>query len=110
MFCHSALLVLCAFGIALWKNWRRPLAAFCALYLGYQLALFLGLHVMERYFFQMQPLLCGFAGSFVAALVARGEGPSTLDFTRGRWIAGNLLAALLLGLAWLGPVLDGSCS
>lgn len=106
---HTLLLVLCAFGLALWRNWRRPFAAFCAVYLGYQLALFLGLHVMERYFFQMQPLLCGFAGSFLAALIDRKDMSSALAFTRVRWLAGGLLAALLLGLAWLGPVLDGTC-
>lgn len=106
---HSMLLILCAFGIALWKSWRRPFAVFCALYLGYQLVLFLGLHVMERYFFQMQPLLCGFAGSFVAAIIARKDAPSALAFARWRWLAGSLLAALLLVLAWLGPVLDGNC-
>lgn len=106
---HSLLLVLCAFGLALWRNWRRPFAAFCAIYLGYQLTLFLGLHVMERYFFQMQPLLCGFAGSFLAALFYREDTSSVFAFTRWRWLAGGLLAVLLLGLAWLGPVLDGSC-
>lgn len=107
--CHTALLILCAFGIAMWRNWQRPFAAFCAVYLGYQLALFLGLHVMERYFFQMQPILCGFAGSFVAALIDRKTPSTTIAFSPGRWIAASLIAALLLGLAWLGPVLDGTC-
>lgn len=106
---HCVLLLLCAFGLTLWRDWRRPFAAFCAVYLAYQLALFLGLHVMERYFFQMLPLLCGFAGSFVAALTDREDTSSALVFTRSRWLAGSLLAALLLGLAWLGPVLDGTC-
>ncbi len=107
--CHTVLLVLCAFGIVLWRNWRQPFALFCAVYLGYQLALFLGLHVMERYFFQMQPLLCGFAGSFLAALIVREEASSALAFTRRRWLIGAALAMLLLGLAWLGPILDGAC-
>jgi hypothetical protein len=102
-------LVLCAYGLALWRRWRLPLAAFCAVYLGYQLALFLGLHVMERYFFQMQPLLCGFGGSFLAALPCRDRKDSVLAFTRGRLILGGLLATVLLGLAWLGPLLDGNC-
>lgn len=107
--CHTLLLVLCAFGLVLWRRWNQPFAAFCAIYLGYQLALFLGLHIMERYFFQMQPLLCGFAGSFLAALIQRGGSSSALSFTRWRVLSGSLLAALLLGLAWLGPVLDRSC-
>ncbi|MEO7013395.1 MAG: glycosyltransferase family 39 protein, partial [Dokdonella sp.] len=106
---HSLTLLLCAFGLATWRRWTRPLVIFCAIYLGYQLTLFLGLHVMERYFFQMQPILCGFAGSFLAALIDRGTLPSALAFTRGRCLFGSLLAVLLLGLAWLGPVLDGTC-
>jgi hypothetical protein len=106
---HAMTLVLCAYGLALWRRWRLPLAAFCAVYLGYQLALFLGLHVMERYFFQMQPLLCGFGGSFLAALPCRDRKDSVLAFTRGRLILGGLLATVLLGLAWLGPLLDGNC-
>ena len=64
---------------------------------------------MERYFFQMQPLLCGFAGSFLAAMVGREDAAPVLVFTRGRWLIGAVLAALLLGLAWLGPILDGTC-
>jgi hypothetical protein len=106
---HALTLVLCAFGLALWHRWRLPLAAFCAVYLAYQLALFLGLHVMERYFFQMQPLLCGFGGSFLAALLGRDQANSVLAFNRWRLILGGLLALILLGLGWLGPVLDGSC-
>ena len=107
--CHSLLLVLCAFGLVMWRRWQRPFAVFCAIYLGYQLALFLGLHIMERYFFQIQPLLCGFGGSFLAALIQRDDASSALSFSRWRWLIGGLLAALLLGLAWLGPVLDGFC-
>lgn len=107
--CHSLLLVLCAFGLAMWRRWQRPFAAFCAIYLVYQLALFLGLHIMQRYFFQMQPLLSGFAGSFLAALIARDGTASALSFSRWRWLIGGLLAAMLLGLAWLGPILDGTC-
>jgi hypothetical protein len=106
---HALTLVLCAFGLALWRRWRMPLAAFCAVYLVYQLALFLGLHVMERYFFQMQPLLCGFGGSFLASLPSRDRADSALAFNRWRLLLGGVLAAILLGLGWLGPVLDGSC-
>ena len=106
---HSLTLILCAFGLALWRRWTRPFAAFCGLYLAYQLALFLGLHVMERYFFQMQPLLCGFAGSFIAVLRHRDASRDALSFARWRWILGAALAILLLSLAWLGPAFDGAC-
>ncbi len=106
---HSLTLVLCAFGLALWRRWLHPFAAFCALYLAYQLALFLGLHVMERYFFQMQPLLCGFAGSFLAVLLRREASQDVLSFARWRWLVGGVVAIVLLGLAWLGPVFDGAC-
>jgi hypothetical protein len=106
---HSLTLVLFAFGIALWRSWSRPLAAFAGIFLAYQLLLYLGLHVMERYLFQMLPLMCGFAGSFLAAIAWRGEPTATLAFTPWRCLLGSGLALLLLGLAWLGPVLDGNC-
>lgn len=105
---HAATLALAALGIALWARWRRPLALFVAVFFGYQLALYLGLHVMQRYLFPFMPFLCGFAGSALVALRARDEAPA-LAFARWRWLAGALLAALLLGLAFLGPLLDGGC-
>lgn len=104
---HSLTLVLFAFGLALWRDWRRPLALLVAVYLAYQLGLYLGLHVMERYLFQMLPVLCGFAGSLLARLTARGDG--ALAVTPLRLAAGAVLAIGLLALAWLGPLLDGNC-
>ncbi len=106
---HSITLVLFAFGIALWRRWSLPLAAFAGIFLAYQLLLYLGLHVMQRYLFQMLPLMCGFAGSFLAAIAWRDASSPAIAFTRWRCLLGTGLALLLLGLAWLGPVLDGNC-
>lgn len=107
---HSATLVLGAFGIVLWRRWRRPLAAFLGLFLLYQLLLYAGLHVMQRYLFQMLPVLCGFAGSFLVAAVDRERRSEVLAQGRWRIALGAALAVLLLGLAWLGPILDGNCA
>lgn len=106
---HSLTLVLCAFGLAFWRRWSAPLAAFVAAYLVYQLALYSGLHVMQRYLFQMMPFLCGFAGSFLSMMIQRDQGQTALAFSRWRMALGSGLALLLLALAWLGPVLDGNC-
>lgn len=106
---HTITLLLCAFGVAMWRRWSLPLAAFVAAYLAYQLALYLGLHVMQRYLFQMMPFLCGFAGSFLAMLVQRDNRQSALAANGWRIALGAALALALVGLAWLGPVLDGNC-
>lgn len=106
---HSITLVLFSFGIALWRRWSKPLALFAGIFLAYQLTLYLGLHVMERYLFQMLPIMCGFAGSFLAVLVRREASSSALACTRWRLLLGAGIAVTLLGLAWLGPVLDGNC-
>lgn len=107
---HALTLILSAFGVALWRRWERPLALIAGGFLLYQLALYSGLHVMERYLFQMMPFLCGFAGSALAALSLRKtRSPAVLSFSPFRLIAGVALAAVLLGLAFLGPILDGNC-
>lgn len=106
---HTITLVLFGFGIVLWRRWRQPLAVFAAGYLAYQLALYLGLHVMERYLFQMLPLMCGFAGSLLARFGGSADGSATLSITPPRIACGFVLASILVGLAWLGPVLDGQC-
>lgn len=106
---HSLILVLFAFGVALWQRWRAPLAALTAAFLLYQLALYFGLHVMERYLFQMLPFMCGFAGSALARFTSRANAPETLAISPLRMTVASVLALLLLGLAWLGPLLDGNC-
>ena len=106
---HGLLLGLAAIGIATWRRWRHPLLIAILLFFGYQLALYLGLHVMQRYLFPFLPFLCGFAGSTLATWTTRrGHDESTLTFTRWRLLLAALLAALLLGFAFLGPVFDVS--
>ncbi len=106
---HGLLLTLAVVGIATWRRWRHPLVIAIMLFFGYQLALYLGLHVMQRYLFPFLPFLCGFAGSAVAAwTVRRGEVDSALTFSILRMVLAFVLAALLLSLAFLGPLLDGS--
>jgi 4-amino-4-deoxy-L-arabinose transferase-like glycosyltransferase len=109
---HVLMLVGCAFGIACWR--RRPDAALWLIgaYLAYQLALFGVLHVKARFLFPMIPFLCAFAGSFYSAMRAglAGIAPDRLAFTLPRLLAGGVLAALLLVLAFAGPALDQACA
>ncbi|MGA9422123.1 MAG: hypothetical protein WBW61_07145, partial [Rhodanobacteraceae bacterium] len=110
---HALTLVLAAFGLACWRRWRQPLAAISLLFLAYQMALFLGLHVMERYIVQMLPFLCLFAGSFTAAILSRrrAEGDvRVIALTPLRLACGAALAALLLFFAFAGPLLDRACA
>ncbi len=108
---HALTLAAAAFGLVLWRRWREPLAIWIALFLAYQLALFLGLHVKARFLLPMLPFLCGFGASFLASLrTPRAEGALPLPSTPWRWLGGGLLATLLLGLAFLGPWLDRSCA
>jgi 4-amino-4-deoxy-L-arabinose transferase-like glycosyltransferase len=117
---HALLLAACAFGIAGWR-WRSPPAvaqrsrvlAVIVLLFGYQLALFLLIHVKARFLLPMIPFLCGFAGSFLVALRARGfsgRGEPMIALTPPRLALGAALAALLLFLAFAGPILDHLCA
>lgn len=117
---HALLLAACAFGIAT-RRWRSPTAnaqggrllAIVVLLFGYQLALFLLIHVKARFLLPMVPFLCGFAGSFLVALRARcrpGRDEPTVALTPPRLALGVALAALLLFLAFAGPALDHLCA
>lgn len=105
---HAVTLVLAAFGIAFWRRWRDAAVLLVASFLLYQLALYFGLHVMQRYLFQMLPFLCAFAGTLVTLRTQEGAAP-VLVATPWRIAAGAALATLLLALAFLGPLLDGPC-
>lgn len=120
---QALMLAAAALGIACWR--RRPdrMLLLVALLCAYQLALMLVIHVKARFLLPMVPFLCGFAGSFLVALherrpadaastadgaTTRGTGP--LRLTPLRLALGASLAALLLFLAWAGPLLDRSCA
>jgi 4-amino-4-deoxy-L-arabinose transferase-like glycosyltransferase len=116
---HVLVLGACAFGIACWR-WRHPPAgksrgvlAVIALFLAYQLALFLLVHVKARFLLPMLPFLCGFAGSVLVGMRARwlgGAAEPTVVLTPLRMVAGGLLASLLLFFAFAGPTLDHLCA
>lgn len=80
----------------------------------YQLALFALVHVKARFLLPLTPILCGFAGSFLATLRARATAPAGHDepvaWTPLRLGIGAALAVLLLFLAFAGPALDGLCA
>jgi hypothetical protein len=107
---HALILAAAAFGLACWR--RRPDAplVLVALYVAYQLALMLIIHVKARFLFPMMPLLCGFAGSFLAASFARDEVRDAIALTPRRLAIGAALAALLRFLAFAGPALDHLCA
>lgn len=111
---HLALLMLAAVGLVAWRDWRRPWSWLLLAFIGYQLALFGGLHVKTRFLVPMLPVLCLFAGHALARLRRRDPG------SRAGGLLGELLpgwrapvAALamlaLAALALAGPLLDGAC-
>jgi hypothetical protein len=121
---HALMLAAAAFGLAGWR-WRRGrgiadvaeerrrrLQLLVALLVAYQLALFLLVHVKARFLLPLTPVLCGLAGSWLAALRARlgGTREDAIAFMPLRLAVGTVLAALLLVLAFAGPALDGACA
>jgi 4-amino-4-deoxy-L-arabinose transferase-like glycosyltransferase len=105
---HLALLVLFALGLAAWRDWRAPWLWLTAAFVGYQLALFLGLHVKSRFLLPMLPVICMFAGHLLAQLPQSGLASSPLP--PWRRALGLALAAILVVLALAGPVLDQACA
>jgi hypothetical protein len=96
-----------AFGLFLARGWRAPGRWLLLAFVGYQLALYLGLHVQSRYLLPMMPVFCGFAGDALArSLPGGGAAPPR----RTALAAGAVLAALLLWLAFAGPWIDHVCS
>ncbi|HEX5125050.1 MAG TPA: hypothetical protein VFV97_17530 [Rhodanobacteraceae bacterium] len=109
---HVLILGAAAFGLACWRRPPDTKIVLVALYVAYQLALMLIVHVKARFLFPMMPFVCGLAGSFlVAALARRHTGTdATIAPTPPRLAIGAVLAALLLFLAFAGPALDGLCA
>jgi len=103
-----------AFGLACWRKRPDARLVLVGLYVAYQLALMLLVHVKARFLFPMMPFLCAFAGSFLAAafarLTAHTDRADTLALTPPRLAIGAALAALLLFLAFAGPALDHLCA
>lgn len=127
---HALILLAAAFGITCWRWRAQRTMLLIVLLCGYQLALLLLIHVKARFLLPMLPFLCGFGGSFVAALRARWRASLPADdsmtgamtrtmpaasvdallMTPQRLALGALLAALLLFLAFAGPALDHLCA
>ncbi|MEO8673845.1 MAG: hypothetical protein ABI411_21250, partial [Tahibacter sp.] len=107
---HALTLAAFAFGIVLWRRWREPLVWWTLLFFAFQLALYLPLHVKARFLLPFMPFFCAYAGSFVASCI-NSERATAVELRASalRWFVAAGLAALLLALAFLGPVLDRSC-
>lgn len=88
---HAVLLTLAALGFCLWRP-RRDWLTLLGLFVAYNMALFLLVHVKTRFLLQLVPILLIFAGLALAQCrVGWAE-------SRGRLLAGVLLA---LGLNYL---------
>jgi hypothetical protein len=108
---HALVLAAAAFALARWRARgdarARALWWVLALFAAYQLALFALIHVKARFLFPLLPFACGLAAD---VLCARRAQPVLAPATPARLAAGVALAALLLGLAFAGPLLDASCA
>ncbi len=103
---HALILVGFAFGLCLWREWRYMWLWLLLASVGYQLALYSGLHVKARYLLPMIPVFCCFAGEVYARIFQRD---TRLAVTPMRVLAASLLAMTLLFLAFAGPWIDGYC-
>ncbi len=107
---HAVMLAGFALGLCLQRHWRKPWLWLLLAMLGYQLALYLGLHVKARYLLPMVPVFCGFAAQAMVQLwPARATRELPKNFPAFRLVLGSTLAALLLLLAFAGPWIDGYC-
>lgn len=112
---HALILAGAAFGLACWRRRLGRTEVLVALFLAYQLALFLFLHAKARFLLPMLPFLGGLAASFALGLAHRSTRPAVggeelMDFTAKRLVVGALLATLLLALAFGGPLIDRPCA
>jgi len=117
---HILILAAAAFGVACWRRYADRRLLLIALYVAYQLAVLLLVHVKARFLLPIMPFLCAFAGTFLVSLrerAPRGIAPAAthpiagpLSFTPLRVGIGAALATLLLFFAFAGPALDGLCA
>lgn len=98
---YAAVLILAGLGLVLadWRGRFRTLAL-PALFLAYNLGLFLLLHVKTRYRFAFTPPLLFFAALAVGRLQEVWRRPGEASGSRGRWVAALALAALWVALAF----------
>lgn len=101
---YLLLLVAAGFGLALWRR-NNAATWVIVLFFGYQLALYLGLHVKARFLLPMLPFLCGLAASGMLRLA----GSRVERIATWRYVVASGLVALLLVLALGGPWIDRSC-
>ena len=94
---YGTVLVGAALGVATVPSGDRRWLAVALLFVAYNLALFLVLHVKTRYRVQLMPVLDLFAAATAAWLVTRQPRRPA-----AAWIAGGALAAILLVLAFGG--------
>jgi hypothetical protein len=106
---HALMLASFAFGLCLWLRWRTLAPWLLLAFVGYQLALYAGLHVQARYLLPMVPVFCVFGGAALARIARASAISDAVVVTPLRLALGAALAALLLGLAFAGPFLDGYC-
>jgi hypothetical protein len=105
-FFHALTLVGFAFGLCLWRGWRKPWFWGGLIFIGYQLGLFLLLHVKARYLLPLLPLFCVFAGEAFSTLWKKGFNQAYHNI---RLFISLLISFLLLFLAFAGPWLDSYC-
>lgn len=104
---HIAILVLFAMGLVLWKDWRRPWLVIAGGFFMYQL-LHYGVHqVKTPALLGLLPIMSIFGGHLMSRLPEFRAAKTPVSISRR--ITGLLLAALLVMLAILGPLLDASC-
>jgi hypothetical protein len=106
---HALMLASFAFGLCLWRRWRTLAPWLLLALVGYQLALYAGLHAQARYLLAMVPVFCVFGGAALARVARASDISEAIVATPLRLALGAALAALLLWLAFAGPFLDGYC-
>lgn len=104
---HLALLAGAVIGARLLRPGRHTLAWLWLVFIAYQLALFLLLHVKSRFLVPMLPVFCAWSACAVHALRHRQDGRWAWPSSALGWLP----VAALIGLLWLfalaGPALDG---
>lgn len=103
---YALLLAAAPLGLAVWRYRDRRWMTVLLLFVGYNLAIFMWLHVKSRYRLQLLPVAfvgAGGAAAWIAGL-ARGD-LSVSEVPRWRWAVVAVSVALLEGFAFAGRLL-----